>query len=169
MLAVNMTSGSVVTSGTPTKNVPVNSSSDSRNTKIALAISPGAASGRVTVRKQVHGEAPRVRAASSSEASTAANAAEAIHTASTRPGKAHSTRLSSGPKITNARSASRAARANACGSVQPLPGARRSGSDGGSERVLIARPASRVRLAHGVAQVERRAHRSKQQGHQAQR
>ena len=74
-----------MTSGTPTKYVPVNSSSDSRNTKIALAISPGAASGSVTVRKHVHGDAPMLRAASSSDASTDANAADAIHTASTRP------------------------------------------------------------------------------------
>jgi len=51
MLAVNMSSGSVVTSGTPTKQVPVNSSRDSRKTKIALARIPGVASGRVTVRK----------------------------------------------------------------------------------------------------------------------
>src|SRR3954464_9574286 len=85
MLALNISSGSVVTSGTPTKYVPVNSSSDSRNTKMALAISPGAASGSVTVTKQVHGEAPMLRDASSSDTSIAENAAEAIHTASTSP------------------------------------------------------------------------------------
>jgi hypothetical protein len=59
-----------VTSGTPTKKVPVNSSSDSRKTKMALAMSPGAASGSVIVRKHVQGDAPRLRAASSSDAST---------------------------------------------------------------------------------------------------
>ena len=52
---------------------------------MALAISPGIASGSVTVRKQVHGDAPRLRDASSSDVSTEANAAEAIHTASTNP------------------------------------------------------------------------------------
>ena len=52
---------------------------------MALAISPGIASGSVTVRKHVQGEAPRLRDASSSEVSTEANAAEAIHTASTSP------------------------------------------------------------------------------------
>src|SRR5678815_1114866 len=81
MLALNIRSGSVVTSGTPTKYVPVNSSSDSRNTKIALAIRPGAASGSVIVRKHVHADAPMLRAASSSEPSIDANAADAIHTA----------------------------------------------------------------------------------------
>src|SRR5215471_8888875 len=85
MVALNISSGSVVTSGTPTKYVPVNSSSDSRNTKIALAIKPGAASGSVTVRQQVHADAPMLREASSSETSTEANAADAIHTASTSP------------------------------------------------------------------------------------
>jgi hypothetical protein len=54
-------------------------------TKIALAIRPGAASGSVTVAKQRGGLAPRLRAASSNCASTAANAAPAIHTASTGP------------------------------------------------------------------------------------
>src|SRR5947207_15678342 len=85
MLALNINSGNVVTSGTPTKYVPVNSSSDSRNTKIALAMRPGAANGNVTVRKQVQGDAPMLRAASSSDTSTEANAADAIHTASTNP------------------------------------------------------------------------------------
>ena len=40
-----------MTCGTPTKKVPVNSSSDSRKTKMALAMMPGAASGRVMVAK----------------------------------------------------------------------------------------------------------------------
>src|SRR6478735_11908690 len=88
MLALNINRGSVVTSGTPTKYVPVNSSSDSRNTKIALAIRPGAAIGSVTVRKQVQAEAPRLRAASSSETSTEANAADASQTAKTNPSEA---------------------------------------------------------------------------------
>ena len=74
-----------MTSGTPTKNVPVNSSSDSRNTKIALAMMPGAASGRLTVRKVRSAEPPRLRAASSRSRSTAANAAAVIQTANTSP------------------------------------------------------------------------------------
>src|SRR5580704_10453961 len=80
-----MINGKVVTSGTPTKYVPVNSSSDSRKTKIAAAISPGAANGKVTVNAVRKAEAPRLRAANSSSSSTAANAAVAIHTAMTRP------------------------------------------------------------------------------------
>ena len=56
----------VVMSGTPTKNVPVNSSSEIRNTKMALARMPGSASGRVTVRNASKADAPRLRAASSS-------------------------------------------------------------------------------------------------------
>ena len=68
------------TFGTPTKKVPVNSSSNSRNTKIALAMMPGAASGSVTVKKVRAGEAPILRAASSRSRSTAAKAADVIHT-----------------------------------------------------------------------------------------
>src|SRR4026209_213460 len=106
MLAVNISSGRVITSGTPTKKVPVNSSSDSRNTKIALAMMPGAASGKATAKKVQPGEAPMLRAADSGaraaaqvavkkaqpgepavlraansrSRSTAAKAAEVIHT-----------------------------------------------------------------------------------------
>src|SRR6516165_8977262 len=80
-----MASGRVVTSGTQTKYVPVNSSSDSRKTKIALAVTPGIASGRVTVSTVRRAEAPMLRAASSSSGSIAANAAAAIHTAITNP------------------------------------------------------------------------------------
>ena len=46
---------------------------------------PGAASGSETVKKVRTGPAPMLRAASSSERSTAANAAAAIHTDSTSP------------------------------------------------------------------------------------
>ena len=67
----------VVMSGTPTKNVPVNSSSEIRNTKMALARMPGSASGRVTVRNASKADAPRLRAASSSSRSIAAKAAVA--------------------------------------------------------------------------------------------
>ena len=80
-----MVSGSVRTSGTPTKKVPENSSSEIRNTKIALAISPGAAKGSDTVMNARSGEAPRLRAASTCSSPMAANDAEAIHTANTRP------------------------------------------------------------------------------------
>lgn len=41
MLALLSSSGSVVTSGTPTKKVPVNSSNDSRKTKMLAATIPG--------------------------------------------------------------------------------------------------------------------------------
>ncbi|SXD39030.1 inositol monophosphatase [Klebsiella quasipneumoniae] len=41
MLALLSSSGSVVTSGAPTKKVPVNSSSDSRKTKMLAATIPG--------------------------------------------------------------------------------------------------------------------------------
>jgi hypothetical protein len=59
----------------------VNSSRLSRNTKIALAIRPGAASGRVMSRKARKAPAPDERAACSSSTSIAENAAVAIHTA----------------------------------------------------------------------------------------
>ena len=75
----------MVMSGTPTKKVPVNSSREMRNTKIALARIPGRARGRVTVRNAWKAVAPMLRAASSSSRSTAANAAVAIQTANTRP------------------------------------------------------------------------------------
>src|ERR1700757_249322 len=70
-----MINGKVVTSATPTKYVPVNSSSDSRKTKIAAAIRPGAANGNVTVSVARSAEAPMLRAASSSSPSTRANGA----------------------------------------------------------------------------------------------
>jgi hypothetical protein len=58
----------------------VNSSSDSRKTKIADAMMPGAASGRLMLAKVRIAEAPMLRAAFSSSGSTAANAAVVIHT-----------------------------------------------------------------------------------------
>ncbi len=69
-----------MTCGTPTKKVPVNSSSDSRKTKMPLAMMPGAASGSVTEKKVFSGDAPILRAASSRSRSTAPKAAAAIQT-----------------------------------------------------------------------------------------
>jgi hypothetical protein len=50
---------------------------------IELAMRPGSARGTVTVQKHARGEVPMLQVASSNDGSTAAKAADAIHTAIT--------------------------------------------------------------------------------------
>jgi hypothetical protein len=77
--------GRVFTKGSPTKKVPVNSSRDVMNTNTALASKPGAARGRVILKKALVLLAPTLLAASSRCGGIDLNVAFVIHTPNTRP------------------------------------------------------------------------------------
>lgn len=77
--------GRVVTKGMPIKKVPVNSSMEVRNTKTALAISPGVEIGIVTLRNAFNLEAPTLRAASSNSGGIELKVLAVIQTAKTKP------------------------------------------------------------------------------------